>query len=543
MTNTLNKTIPPYQRAILKSHLCANGIELKQLDRPLIAVANSWNEIVSGHVHLRQVAEKIKQGILSAGGYPLEFNTIAVCDGIAQGHDGMRYSLPSREVIADSVEIMVRGHGIFDAMVLIASCDKIVPAMLMAAARLNLPAIIVTGGPMINQITPRESKKARQAFLAGAIGEKELVCRTLEYYPGPGICPFLGTANTMCLLTEAMGLSLSGMALAPANSARAMHLAELSGQKAVELAREQLRPRQILTKEALENAITVLAAMGGSLNSVLHLLALAKEAEVPLTLADFHRVSSNTPLLTAIAPNSLDHTVVDLEQAGGLRGLMQELKPLLHQDCITVTGQRIGEILQEPVPVNHEIIRPLADPLAKEGGIVILKGSLAPDGALIKVSAIPGETRYFRGPARVFASEEEAIAASQQKLIQTGDVVVVRGEGPIGGPGMRELHRLTEITQQIPATAIVTDGRFSGATSGFAIGYVSPEAAAGGPIGLVQDKDIIEIDTRQGRIDLLVEAEELGRRFSRREQKDVLPGYLQVYREHVSTADLGAIRR
>jgi len=523
--------------------LCANGIGLRQLDRPLIAVANSWNEIVSGHVHLRQVAEKIKQGILTAGGYPLEFNTIAVCDGIAQGHAGMRYSLPSREVIADSVEIMVRGHGIFDAIVLIASCDKIVPAMLMAAARLNLPAIIVTGGPMVNRITPRESKKARQSFLAGAIDEQALVSRTLEYYPGPGICPFLGTANTMCLLTEAMGLSLPGMALAPANSAHAMHLAELSGQRAVELAREQLLPKQILTKEALENAITVLAAMGGSLNSVLHLLALAKELGIPLTLADFHRISSKTPLLTAIAPNSLDYTVNDLAQAGGLIGLMQELKPLMHKDCFTVSGQKLEEILQTPVPVNHKVIRPLKDPLAKNGGLVILKGSLAPDGALIKVSAITDDERYFRGPARVFNSEEEAIEASHQRLIQSGDAVVVRGEGPIGGPGMRELHRLTEIMQQIPSTAVVTDGRFSGATSGFAIGYVSPEAAAGGPIGLVQEGDIIEIDTRQGRLDLLVDSEELSRRTTGLVQKEVPPGYLRAYREQVTTADHGAARK
>ncbi|MEW6660846.1 MAG: dihydroxy-acid dehydratase [Bacillota bacterium] len=541
--NTLNKTIPPYQRAIVKSHLCSNGIGLKQLDRPLIAVANSWNDIVPGHVHLRQVAEKVKQGILTAGGYPLEFNTIAVCDGIAQGHLGMKYSLPSREIIADSVEIMVRAHGIFDGIVLIASCDKIVPAMLMAAARLNLPAIVVTGGPMTNRITPKESKKARQSFLAGAIDETELVCRTLEYYPGPGICPFLGTANTMCILTEALGMSLPGMALAPANSARAMHLAELSGQRAVELVREQVHPRQILTREALANAITVLAAMGGSLNSVLHLLALGAEAGVPLTLADFHRISSKTPLLTAIVPNSLDHTVKDLEEAGGLKGLMQELRPLLHMDCITVTGRQISEILQEPVPINHKVIRPLKDPLAKEGGIVVLKGSLAPDGALVKVSALTEETRLFRGPARVFNSEEEAIEASHQKLIQEGDVVVVRGEGPIGGPGMRELHRLTEILQQIPSTAVVTDGRFSGATGGLAVGYVSPEAAAGGPIGLVQDGDMVEIDTRQGRLALLVDPEELSRRSIQLEQKEVPAGYLRAYGEQVTTVNRGAVRK
>lgn len=542
--NTLNATLPPFQRAICKGHLASTGINIRDLDRPLIGVVNSWNEIVPGHIHLREVAAWVKKGILAAGGYPLEFNTIAVCDGMAQGHAGMRYSLPSRELIADSVEIMVKAHGIFDGLVFIASCDKIVPAMLMAAARLNLPALLVPGGPMVPCITPRESKAARQAFLKGKLDEDALVAKTREYYPGPGACPFLGTANTMMMLAETMGFTLPDMALTPAASAAAYDLARLSGERAVELVKEGLRPRDILTRPAFLNALAVLAATGASLNSVLHLPAIAREAGVELTLQDFATVSDRTPFLVAVTPNDPERTVVDIHRAGGLPALLGVLGPLLDLNALTVTGKTLGQNIQGRTVKDPSVIHPLDAPLAASGSIAVLTGTLAPGGAVVKTSAVAPAQLVFTGPARVFNSQEEALAAAEEGKVRSGDVVVVRYEGPRGGPGMRELHRLTEVLALVPNTAIVTDGRFSGASGGLAVGYVTPEAAGGGPLALVQEGDLITIDIPGRRLELNVPARELEQRRAHvtvpaRE----VSGCLAAYAAHVGEAAQGATRQ
>lgn len=542
--NILHDAIPPFQRAIIKSHLCSTGIGLKDLDKPLIGVVNSWNEIVPGHVHLREIARCVKKGILAAGGYPLEFNTIAICDGIAQGHGGMRYSLPSREIIADSIEAMVRGHAIFDGLVFITACDKITPAMLMAAARLNLPSIIVTGGPMVNNITPLESKNARQAFLKGQIDEAALVAKTLEYYPGPGICPFLGTANTMCIMAEALGMTLPHMALTPAATAAAFQLATQSGVQIVHLVEKGLRPRDVMTHQAFLNAIKVLVAIGGSLNAVLHLEAIAKEVGINLTLEDFDQISQNTPYLVSVYPNDLYRTVVDIHRGGGIPALLKVMEPLLDTSVLTVTGCSLGENISNSLVKDSTVIHPLDQPLAPNGGITVLYGNLAPEGAVVKTSAVPSQLLVFRGPAQVFESQEAALEAAEKGEIKSGEVVVVRCEGPRGGPGMRELHRLTEILSLVPKTAIVTDGRFSGASAGLAIGYVSPEAAAGGPIALVEKGDIIEINIPERKLTLSVREEILAQRLaSFKPVTKEVSGCLAAYRTLVGPTFTGAIRQ
>jgi len=532
--------MPPFQRAICKGHLASNGISYEDLDRPIIGIVNSWNEIVPGHVHLRSVADWVKKGVLAAGGYPLEFNTIAVCDGIAQGHAGMYYSLPSREVIADSIEIMVRGHGIFDGLVFIASCDKIVPAMLMVAARLNLPSIFVTGGPMSPCITPRESKKARQDFLKGKIDEKTLVAKTREYYPGPGACPFLGTANTMMIMAEVLGMTLPDMALTPATTAAACDLARQSGAQVIELIKENLRPGDILTKDAFLNAITVVAATGASLNTVLHLPAIARESNIEINMADFERISEDTPFIVAVAPNSQKHTVEDIHRAGGIPALLNTLTPLIKKDVITVTTKTLNTNIKDRKVTDPNIIHSLQNPILATGGINILKGTLAPCGAVIKTSAVSEQEKVFSGSARVFDNMEGAVEAAEDGKITSGDVVIVRNEGPRGGPGMRELHRLTEILALYPNTAIVTDGRFSGASAGLAIGYVTPEAAQGGPIALVKEGDIIDINIPERRLDLKVDPAILSQRRKQFVPKNKkLSGCLAVYASHAGAATKG----
>jgi len=537
MINRLNQ-LPPFQRAIAKAHLCSAGARYEDLDRPIVAVVNTWNEIVPGHAPLRELAEHVKRGIIQAGGTPLEFNTIAICDGITQGHCGMNYVLPSRELIADSVETMILSHDIFDGMVLMGSCDKIVPALLMAAARINFPSVLVSAGPNVPEIKPRDSKAARQSFLRGEIDEKALVEETLKYYPGPGICPYLGTANTMGMLTEALGLALPGNGLVPAQTSLRFSLAEESGIQVVKLIEAGILPKQILVKEAFENAIRVLLAIGGSLNAVLHLLALAKEVGVDLTLEDFDRLSRVTPLLTAVVPNDQDHTVVDIHRAGGTPAVMKRLEPLLHTDLMTVTGQTVRENLSVVKEIGA-LIHPLEAPLQAEGGLVVLYGSLAPDGALLKRSAISGSDTKFEGFARVFNSEEECLAADN---VKPEEILVVRYEGPAGGPGMRELHRVTEFLQVHGGKAILTDGRFSGASGGISAGYISPEAYAGGPIAFVQDGDRVVIDLENRRLDLMVAPEELAvRRENFVPVQKKASNLLQRYAKRVSSANLGAI--
>lgn len=543
MVDNRISTIKPYTRAILKAHLCSCGVDYNKMDRPVIAIANSWNEIVPGHVHLRQLADRVKKGVIEAGGLPLEFNTIAVCDGIAQGHDGMKYSLPSREVIADSVETMVNAHGIFDGMVVMSSCDKIVPGMMMAAARLNLPSLVVLGGVMPNHIKPKESKAARQQFLAGELDEKGLVEVTNKYYPSAGACPFLGTANTMQGLSEALGMALPKSSWMQALSDEQLDAAEQAGRQAVELVKKGIRPSDILTIDAFKNAISVLLAMGGSLNACLHLPAIAHEAGVELPFDVFDEISRKVPFIAGVTPNNNEFTTNDLQRAGGIPALMNELSPHLSLDLLTVTGKTIRENIEGSEVLDREIIYTLEQPIDHEGGIAVLKGNLALQGALVKQSAIPEELKSFSGPAKVFNSEEEFLEVFEAGGIHEGDAVVIRYEGPKGGPGMRELHRCTEVLGKFKKIALITDGRFSGASAGLSIGYVSPEAAETGNIALVRDGDIIDIDIANRILSLNVSDQELA---VRKEHLEVLKReaskFLKLYSSSSASAASGAVR-
>lgn len=539
--------LPNYQRAMAKVHLGSCGTGYEDLKRPIIAVVNSWNEIVPGHCHLRELAEHVKKGVTAAGGFPLEFNTIAICDGIAHAHEGMKYVLPSRDLIADSVEAMVRGHGIFDGMVMIASCDKIVPGMLMAAARLNIPAVMVTGGPMINQITPGESKKVRQSFLREEATEEELFNKVLEYYPTPGICPLLGTANTMCVVAEALGITLPGSSSIPAMGRERKELAEKTGRRILELVEKGIRPKDILVPQAFENAIAVVLAMGGSLNSVLHLPAIAHECKASVTFRDFDRISRVTPLIVHIAPSSSEYTMADLYRVGGLATVMNELQPVLHNDLLTVTGETLAERLQGAKKADGKVVRSYAQPFSAESGLAVLEGNLAPEGAIVKTSAVPEELKIYEGLARVFEGQDECMAAMEADEIEEGEVIIIRYEGPIGGPGMREMHRISEqLAMKLSRIAVVTDGRFSGASAGLSVGYLSPEAAEGGPIGLVQNGDRISIHIPERRIHWHITEEEMAKRQEKAAQhmgQETESSFLNLYRSHATSAATGAIRR
>lgn len=544
MVRAIDK-LEPFQKAISKAHLASAGISIDALDsRPLIAIANSWNEVCPGHEPLRKLAEEVKKGVIEAGGEPIEFNTVAMCDGIAQGHSGMHYCLPHREIIADSIEAMVVGEGVFDGVVYMGSCDKIVPAMLNAAARIDLPSVLVTAGPCYAEIKPNESKELRQRFLRREITERELVEGTLKYYTGPGICPFLGTANTMGCLCESLGMMLPGGSLIPSSTSMRRFHAREAGKAVMKLVEQGITPSRIMTKEALENTVTLLSAIGGSLNALIHLPALAAELGYSLSWDDIAEITGRTPVLTAIVPNG-NKTVVDLHQAGGVPAVMKELERVLHLDELTVTGHTIGENLADIKTGDQETIRPMDDPVAKADGIQVLYGNLAPEGALVKTSAVPVDVRVFEGTAKVFNSEDECYAAFRDKAIVEGDAVIVRYEGPKGGPGMKELHRITEIIKGIPNTAVITDGRFSGASGGLSIGYLCPEAEDGGPIALVQDGDKISVDLYQGFVRVDLTDEELAARMAdwmpiaRPEEK----GYLRRYAQTVNSARTGATLR
>ncbi len=536
--------LEPFQRAISKAHLASAGVSIDSLDKkPLIAIANSWNEICPGHEPLRKLAEEVKKGILEAGGEPIEFNTIAMCDGIAQGHAGMRYCLPHRDIITDSCEAMIIGEGIFDGVVFLASCDKIIPGMLNAAARIDLPSIIVTAGPCYAEIKPNESKELRQRFLRGEATEREVIEGTLKYYTGPGVCPFLGTANTMGCLSEALGMMLPGSALLPASTSMRRFSARESGVRLMELVRRNIKPSDIITNKALTNTVKLLSAIGGSLNALIHLPALANELELNISWDEIAEITSKTPVVCNIVPNG-NLTCVDLYQAGGIPAVLKSIESVLDVDVITCTGNTLKENLDKKMEINRDVIRTMDHPKSTVNGIQVLYGNLAPEGALVKTSAVPNDLHVFSGRAKVFNSEDECYEAFKRNLIGENTAVIVRYEGPQGGPGMKELHRITEIMKGIPNSGIITDGRFSGATGGLSIGYLCPEAAVGGPIAFVEDGDIIEINLEENKIHINITDEELAARSEKFKPAEMQQesGLLGRYAKLVQSAKTGAVQ-
>ncbi len=537
------------ERAGQRGLLHALGLTDNDLSNPFIGIINTWSEINPGHVHLRSLAEAVKLGVASAGGTPFEINTIALCDGIAMGHSGMRVILPSRDLIADSMEVATLANG-FDALVLLASCDKIVPAALMATARLNIPSIIVTGGPMMpgkyqdRELAVYQAREALGQYLKGEIGTDELHEIEASVCPGPGSCSMMGTANSMSCVTEALGMSLPGCATAHAVSSKKAALAKRSGIEIMRLLAEGVLPSMIMTPQAMENAITVAMAMGCSTNVVLHMLALAHELGQDLELEEFDAISRRTPFICDIKPSGT-RSLVALEEAGGVPAVMYELRELLHLGSLAVNGKTIGENISLAENRNPQVIRPLDEPLRPEGGIAVLKGSLSPPGCVVKQSAVSDGMMVHRGPAKVFDGEKAAMRAIRGGQIGPGDVVVIRYEGPRGGPGMPEMLMPTATLMGLglgDSISLVTDGRFSGATKGACVGHLSPEAVDGGPIALVADGDMIEIDIPQRRIDILVAAEELARRkavWAPPERK--LRGYLRLYANNVGPSHQGCL--
>ncbi len=528
----------------------AMGYTAGQMRRPLVGIVNSFNEVVPGHVHLQTISRAVKDGVLIAGGTPMEFNTIGVCDGLAMGHEGMKYSLPSRELIADSIECMVMAHS-FDALVFIPNCDKIVPGMLLAAARLNLPSVFVSGGPMlsIDGSDLNTVFEAVGAYHAGKTDERALIELEESACPGCGSCSGMFTANSMNCLCEALGIALPGNGTIPAVFAHRQRLAKKAGQTVMEALKNNLRPSDILTEKAIRNALTVDMALGCSSNSVLHLFALANELKLKIDLNTVNEISEKTPNLCRLAPAGTHH-MQDLFFAGGVYGVMSELLKggLLSTDALTAEGCTLVEVLQGRRPKSSDVIRPFEDPYSPTGGLAVVFGNLAPDGGVVKRSAVKKSMLRFTGTAKVFDGEEAAIAAIYAGAISSGDVVVIRYEGPAGGPGMREMLSPTSAIAGMgldESVALITDGRFSGATRGAAIGHVSPEAAAGGPLAYVHSGDLIEIDIPAHSLNLLVDEQELKRRkesFAGWPGRAVT-GYLKRYMENVSSADKGAVIR
>lgn len=547
-SNSVKKGI---EKAPHRSLFKALGLTSKEISKPLIGVVNTYNEIVPGHTHLRNIVEAVKRGVLMEGGTPLEFPTIAVCDGIAMNHEGMRYSLPSREVITDSVEVMTKAHGL-DGLVLIPNCDKTVPAMLMASARLNIPSIIVSGGPMLagrlrgKKIDLTTVFEGVGAVKAGKMTEAELNEIEDKACPGCGSCSGMFTANSMNCMTEALGMALPGNGTVPAVYSERIRLAKYTGMQIMELTKNQVLPRDILTEETFENALTADMALGCSTNTVLHLTAIAKEAGVEVNLDKINEISKRTPNLCKLSPAGPYH-IEDLYEAGGVMAVLNELskKDLLNLDAQTTSGQQIGELIKDCQKTGDVIIASIENPYSETGGIKVLKGNLAPKGAVVKKSAVAEEMFVNKGPARVFDSEEDAVESILGGKIQKGEIIVIRYEGPKGGPGMREMLTPTSALAGMELdkhVALITDGRFSGGTRGAAIGHVSPEAISGGPIALVRDGDIIDIDMLEGRLDLLVDEDELSQRREKFEVKTVIhKGYLGKYSSMVSSASKGAI--
>ena len=541
------------ERAPHRSLLHALGVTDAEMSKPFIGIVNSFTEVVPGHIHLREIAQAVKAGVRRGGGVPFEFNTIAICDGIAMNHPGMKYSLPSRELIADSVEIMAQAHA-FDALVFITNCDKIVPGMLMAAVRLNLPAIFISGGPMlagrINDSQGSQKVDLSSVFeavgkvLKGQMSEEELKCLEAVACPGCGSCAGMFTANTMNCLTEAMGMSLPGSGTIPAVDARRRQLAEEAGQQVMALLVNNIKPRDIINKASIGNAFTVDMALGGSTNSVLHLMALAHEAGVDFPLPMINDISEKTPCLCRLRPAG-DYHIEDLDRAGGISAVMKELKGRLNLESITVSGKSVAEIIADSQVADSDVIRPVTDAYSAKGGIAILFGNLAPEGGVVKRSAVAPEMMVHRGPARVFNDEEAATQAIMAGKIKPGEVLVIRYEGPKGGPGMREMLTPTSLLSGMgmeKEVALITDGRFSGATRGAAIGHVSPEAASKGPIAAVEDGDIIKVDIPAHKLEVELSDKEIAERLARLDEFEprIKTGYLKYYAERVSSASTGA---
>ena len=530
----------------------AMGYTDEELSRPLIGVANSGNEIIPGHIYLDAITKSVKDGIRMAGGTPVEFRTIGVCDGIAMGHEGMKYSLVSREVIADSIEIMAMAHP-FDGIAMVTNCDKIIPGMLMALLRLNIPGLIISGGPMLcGRLPSGEVVDLISVFEGvgklskGEIDETQLKLIEDEGCPGAGSCSGMFTANSMNCLCEAIGLALPGNGTIPAVFAKRIRLAKEAGMKTVELVNKDIKPADIVTIESFKNAIVVDMAIGASTNTVLHLPAIAGEIGIELPLELFDELSRITPNICKLSPASPIH-IEDLHRAGGIPAVMKELskKDLLNLDVDTVSGKKLKEIVESAKVWDEEVIRPLENPYSQEGGIAILKGNLAPDGAVVKQSAVSSKILKFKGTARIFDSEEESLDAILKNQIKEGDAIVIRYEGPKGGPGMREMLSPTSAISgkgMGEKVAFLTDGRFSGGTRGLCIGHISPEAAEGGPIGLIKEGDIIEIDIPGRKLDVKISDEEMekrGKDFKKPEKK--LKGILKRYARLVKSASTGAV--
>ena len=533
-----------------RAHLRGMGLVNSELEKPFIGVINTYNEMHPGHLHLDTLGAMVKNGVLEAGGIPFEVNTISLCDGFAQGHVGMCNILPSREIIADSIEVYAGGHQL-DGLVLIGGCDKIVPAMIMAALRVNLPAVIVTGGPMM----PAEYQDKKYATyelkeMTGKLKSGEISLDEYEYMeglmsPSPGSCAMMGTANTMSLIAEAMGLTLPGCGSAHAVSGKKKRIAKMSGMRIVRLVEEHICPRDIVTQEMLNTAMRVGVSVGGSTNMTLHMPAIAHEAGLKMELDDIERISRETPCIVKVKPSG-NHTMWDLEQAGGVGAVLRALDGMTELDLMTVNGKTLRENTENIFEHNEEVVRSVQNAYSNQGALAVLKGNLAPEGCVVKQTAVSDTMRKHRGPARCFESEEEAVEAILGQSVRHGEVIVIRNEGPKGGPGMREMLTATAALVSMgysETVALITDGRFSGATRGPCIGHISPEAADGGPIAAVSDGDIIAIDIDGRSLHLEVDEATLRERMSRRKgyAKKAEGGYLLRYSRSVSSAAQGAI--
>ncbi len=535
-----------------RAHLRAIGLLDADIDKPFIGIANSYNAMHPGHMHLRELAENVREGIWAAGGVAFEFNTIAICDGLTQGHIGMNYVLPSRDYIADSIELLVEAQQL-DGLVFLSSCDKIEPAMLMAAARLNLPSIMVTGGPMLpgyfdgKEMAISDMREVAGRWKKGEVNDEDFYEMECSVCPGPGSCAMNGTANTMAIVAEVLGLTLPGCSTIHAAHAAKKRIAKASGAEIVRLVREDIKVRDIVTRNSLINAIKVCSAIGGSTNAMLHIPAIASELGLDIVLEDFDRLSRETPHLVHVKPSG-KYTFLDFERSGGTTALLKEMLPLLEASEKTVNGQTIGAIAAGAKNKNPEIIRPLANPVHPQGSYGVLKGNICPEGAVVKISGVSEKMRVHTGPAVVFNNEEEATRAVYDGKVKSGDIVVIRYEGPKGGPGMREMLATTSAIMGMglgETTALITDGRFSGATRGPCIGHISPEAALGGVMGLIEDGDLICLNIPERKLDLLVSDEELERRRKnwRPFDKGVTSPVLKRYAALVTTVSRGAVLR